>query len=212
MIMRLLVLSSLSKRFAIILPYSRVAYLLLPLFFLTLLRLPRPTLFPYTTLFRSLVEPLAQGFVWGTPVSMAVVDLDGTGSPQVIVTTSERLLYRFVWQKQGLTLAGAPVYDNRLPLESMHALRWAGETRVSIAARHAGGLGLWRYSQSGQEVVAAGAANPVWVLPLPSGRRLMVGEPAQPVSTWVRMPADYLALRVNGNVWTLQDTPLFQGD
>jgi len=159
-----------------------------------------------------LVEPLAQGFVWGTPVSMAVVDLDGTGSPQVIVTTSERLLYRFVWQKQGLTLAGAPVYDNRLPLESMHALRWAGETRVSIAARHAGGLGLWRISPSGLELVAAGAANPVWVLPLPGGRRLLVGEPAHPVSTWVRVPADYLALKVNGNVWTLQDPPLFQGD
>jgi len=159
-----------------------------------------------------LVEPLAQGFVWGTPMSMTVADLDGRGSPQVIVTTSERLLYRFIWQEQGLVPAGSPIHDARLPFESVHALRWAGETRVSLAARHAGGLGLWRISASGLELVAAGAADPAWVLPLPGGQRLLVGEPARSVSAWVRVPADYLVLRINGTVWTLQDPPLFQGD
>lgn len=158
-----------------------------------------------------LVEPLAQGFVWGTPISVAVVDWDGSGTPQVTVTTSERLLYRFVWRDQGLVPVGSPIYDQRLPFEFMRPLRWAGETRTSVVARYAGGLGLWRITSSGLELVASGAAEPAWALPGP-GQRLLVGEPTRPASVWRRVAGDYLSLRIDGTPRTFLDPPVFQSD
>src|SRR5690606_19636110 len=48
-----------------------------------------------------LTEPLSQAFVWGTPTAMTVGDVLGTGQ-QIVVSTSERLLYRFTWENARL--------------------------------------------------------------------------------------------------------------
>lgn len=159
-----------------------------------------------------LVEPLAQGFVWGTPVSMAV-ELRETGPPQLLITTTERLLYRFLWQDEQLLPVGTPIFDERLPFDALQPVRWPGEPRASLASLYAGGLGLWRVSGSSLELLADGRPQgPRWLLADGAGERIIVGEDAHPASLWERRPANFLRLTFNGAPAPLQDAPVFQDD
>lgn len=63
-----------------------------------------------------MTEPQARAFVWGTPTALAVADVTG-GRPEVIVSTDERLLYRFTWEDGRLMQAMSPLHDARLPLD-----------------------------------------------------------------------------------------------
>ena len=159
-----------------------------------------------------MTEPVAQAFVWGTPVSVAV-DLNTPGAPQVLVATDERLLYRYAWQDQGLTPTGTPLYDNRLPFDLMQPVRWRGEPRATVVSHYAGGIGLWRVTASTLELLASSPPLALrWLLVDGDGERLIVGEAARPVSIWGRRPEDYLAFSVNGAPRALQDPPVFQGE
>ncbi|HLT57341.1 MAG TPA: FG-GAP-like repeat-containing protein [Limnochordales bacterium] len=157
------------------------------------------------------LEPVSQGFVWGTPISMALTGLDG-GQPQVMVTTNERLLYRYVWREEQLIPTGTPIHDARLPFDLMQPVPWPGEPGTIVAGQYAGGLGLWRITGAGLELLAVGRPqHPRWILAA-GKERLLVGEQGMPASLWARRPADFLELRVNGRPQPLQEPPLVSGD
>src|SRR5690606_41459045 len=90
-----------------------------------------------------LVEPASQAFVWGTPTALTVADVLGTG-PQVIVSTTEQLLYRFAWDGSRLVQDATPISDAQLPFSFMTRWRWPGDTVDGLLAHNGGGLGVWR--------------------------------------------------------------------
>ncbi|GEM_PF-5557500 len=159
-----------------------------------------------------LTERLGQAYVWGTPISMTVAELDGTGAPQVIVSTSEQLLYRYAWQGGQLVLAAAPLHDGRLPFDFVQAVRMAGDSRTSLLAQAAGGLGLWRIGGTALELVAGAAADPAaWALVSPDRERIVVGETGRPPAFWRRRASDYLRVEVDGAPRALLEPAVFQG-
>ncbi|MBO8140949.1 MAG: copper amine oxidase N-terminal domain-containing protein [Firmicutes bacterium] len=158
-------------------------------------------------------DPVGQGFVWGTPVSMTVADIEGAGRQEVLVTTAERLLYRFGWQNSQLALLGAPVDDRTLPLEQMTPVPHPESGAVLLAGRSASGMGLFRIGGQGIEQVALGWAQaPQWMIPVPGGRGLVVAEEGRAPSIWTLEESDYFRLRADGQSVSVQDPPLLRED
>lgn len=161
-----------------------------------------------------LAEPSAQAFVWGTPTALTVADVLGTG-PQVVVSTVERLLYRFLWEGGRLVQASTPLHDARLPFSFMTRWRQPGEAADRVLAHNEAGLGVWRVTAVSIVQTGEGWSNPPMAAALwPGTDTLLLLERTQAdggvLRAWSRMPADYFRFVVDGRTVTLSDPPQLQ--
>lgn len=161
-----------------------------------------------------LMGPLSQAFVWGTPTAMTVADVLGTG-PQLVVSTDERLLYRFIWENDRLVQATTPLNNANLPFDFMVRWRWPGDTTDRILAHSAAGLGVWRVTSSSISRVDDGWANtPIAAALWPDANVVLVAERIEDgrgvLRTWARKANGYFNFVVDDMAVRLTDTPLFE--
>lgn len=156
-------------------------------------------------------EPLWQTYVWGLPTSMAVTLGRANGPGELIVTTSERLLYSHRWNGERFVATGAPLNDARLPFTFMSPIRFPGDASTYLLANNAEGLGLWRLVGTSLARIDQGWADePSWAVQVPGRETFIVAEARHPVSVWERRPTDYFRLSVDGIPRPLNDPPLFR--
>lgn len=158
-----------------------------------------------------LVEPASQAFVWGTPTALTVADVLGTG-PQVIVSTTEQLLYRFAWDGSRLVQDATPISDAQLPFSFMTRWRWPGDTVDGLLAHNGGGLGVWRVRAGSLARADEGWSNPpLAAAEWPDSDKFILLERTQAdggtLRAWARRPSGYFQLVVDGRTVALQDPP-----
>lgn len=163
-----------------------------------------------------LAAPEAQAFVWGTPSALAVADVAGSG-PEIIVSTNERLLYRYVLDDHRLVQAASPLHDTRTPFDYMVPVRWRGDSTDRLLAHNSAGLGVWRVATTSIVRVDEGwASPPLASVQWPGTDSVIIAERTGAhggtLRRWTRQPADYFDLVVDGVPTPLGDAPLFQQD
>ncbi len=163
-----------------------------------------------------MTEPQARAFVWGTPTALAVADVTG-GRPEVIVSTDERLLYRFTWEDGRLMQAMSPLHDARLPFDYMTPIRWSGHLSDYLLAHNLSGVGVWRLSSSSIALIDEGWASPPLAAALWPGTDAILiaertGERSGTLRAWARRPSNFLDFTVDGVPAALSDPPLSQQD
>lgn len=157
-----------------------------------------------------LSRPDAQAFVWGTPTSLAVATV-AQDTAEVIVTTNERLLYRFVLDNSQLSPAAPPLHDERLPFDRSMAIRLPGESTDRLLAYSPSGLGLWRVAGTSINLVDEGWADGLTAAAQwPGTGSLIIAEGDGVISVWTRQPTDYFAFIIDGERRELRDPPIYQ--
>ena len=145
-----------------------------------------------------------------------VADVTG-GRPEVIVSTDERLLYRFTWEDGRLMQAMSPLHDARLPFDYMTPIRWSGHLSDYLLAHNLSGVGVWRLSSSSIALIDEGWASPPLAAALWPGTDAILiaertGERSGTLRAWARRPANFLDFTVDGVPVALSDPPLSQQD
>lgn len=155
-------------------------------------------------------EPMWETFSWGRPTSLAVVP--GRGAPdQLVVTTSERLLYRYRWDGERFVASDAPLNDARLPFNAMTPVQLPGDANTYVLAHNEEGLGLWRISAAGLSRLDTGwSEEPDWMLHVPNTETFVVGEANRRPAVWERRPSEHFVLTVDGIPRKLEDPPLYR--
>lgn len=157
-------------------------------------------------------EPVWQTFVWGFPTALAVTANDDGHRGELVVTTSERLLYRYRWDGERFIAVGSPLNDARLPFQWIVPAQIPGDSNSYLLAYNDEGLGLWRLVSTTLSRIDEGwADNPMWALQVPGTDSFVVGEARHAVSVWERRPTDEFTVVVDGIERGLDDPPLFRG-
>lgn len=163
-----------------------------------------------------LTAPEAQAFVWGRPMALAVADVSGSG-PEIIVSTNERLLYRYVLDSGRLIQTASPLHDARMPFDYMVPVRWSADATDRLLAYNSSGIGVWRVTTSSIARVDEGWANPpLAVAQWPGSDTLLIAEQTSQrggtLRRWTRQPDGFFDLVVDGVPTALGDSPVFQQD